>query len=92
MIITYILIIFSNCTIKYSIDIFTLFSYCIIMPTPRAPQQCGINVTDEIYKTKNYFGWYIYVITYTGTGNCLYINIKKSFKGCSGFRTTIFST
>lgn len=47
------------------------------MPTPSAPQQPGINVTDEIYKTKNYFGWYIDVITYTGTGNCLYINIKK---------------
>lgn len=62
------------------------------MPTPSAPQQCGINVPDEIYKTKNYFGWYIDVITYTGTGNCLYINIKKSFQGGSGFRITIFST
>lgn len=59
------------------------------MPTPLAPQQSGISVTDEINKTTNYFDGYIYVIT--DTGNCLYINIKKSVKGGSGFRT-IYST
>lgn len=46
------------------------------MPTPLAPQKCGISVTDEINKTTNYFDGYIYVIT--DTGNCLFINIKKA--------------